>query len=108
MRPVMLRRSGDFRRVLRVGRRLPGRRVVLYVAAGEQGVRVGFVLGRAVGGAVARNGVRRRLKEAWRVVGRHAREGDDIVIVARPEARGAKTQELADEFLGLLERTANR
>lgn len=63
--------------------------------------RVGFTVSRKVGGAVVRNRVRRRLKEAMRAVGpRAARTGHDYVMVGR---RGAITLPFPD-LLGDLER----
>lgn len=63
--------------------------------------RIGFTVSRKVGGAVVRNRVRRRLKEAMRAVGpRAARSGHDYVMVGR---RGAITLPFGD-LLGDLER----
>ncbi len=97
-----LRRGSDFRTVVRDGIRLSGRRMVLYVLASEQGVRVGFAVGRATGGAVRRNRVRRQLKEAWRTLERKVQQACDVVIVARPSTEGLRTQELRTEMEGLL------
>jgi ribonuclease P protein component len=97
-----LRRGSDFRTVVREGIRLSGRRMVLYVLASEQGVRVGFAVGRAAGGAVRRNRVRRQLKEAWRTLEPRVRQACDVVIVARPSTEGLRTQELRTEMEELL------
>src|SRR2546422_10348804 len=82
-----LRRGADVRRVIREGRRMPGKRMVLYVLPGEGQVRAGFVSGRRVGGAVVRNRARRRMKEAWRVLSPPTAGGFDGVFVARPDRR---------------------
>jgi ribonuclease P protein component len=84
------------------GLRLSGKRMVLYVLPCEQGIRVGFVCGRSVGGAVARNRARRRLKEGWRELAPRLRGGRDVVIVARPEMSGAAMGELLAEMERLL------
>jgi ribonuclease P protein component len=97
-----LRRGSDFRTVVRDGIRLSGKRMVLYVLASEQGVRVGFAVGRAAGGAVRRNRVRRQLKEAWRTLEPRVRQACDVVIVARPSTEGLRTQELRTEMEELL------
>jgi len=39
--------------------------------------------------AVVRNRARRLLKEAWRGLSPRVRDGFDVVVVARPEIRGA-------------------
>jgi len=76
--------------------------MVLYALPREQGIRVGFITGRTVGGAVERNRSRRRLKEAWRAAASRVRPGFDVVLVAGPAITGTKTQELAAEMEALL------
>jgi ribonuclease P protein component len=92
--PTRLRRPADVRRVIREGRRVPERWIVLHVLPGEAGVRSAFVASRRVGGAVVRNQARRRMKEAWRQVAPSPGRGFDVVFVARPEIPQARTQDL--------------
>lgn len=68
--------------------------MVLYLLPGKGRTRTAFVCGRRVGGAVARNRARRLLREAWRDVSPRVQSGLDVVFVARPEIRGARTQDL--------------
>lgn len=97
-------REGEVRRVLQRGVRLGGERVTVYLAPGTGVTRVAFVCGRAVGGAVERNRARRVLREAWREVSRSVPDGLEVVLVARPAIRGAKTGPVAQELV----RTLNR
>ncbi|BDZ45374.1 ribonuclease P protein component [Naasia aerilata] len=56
--------GADYRRIVRKGRRVNGRTTIAYldrVVPGDD-ARFGFIVSRAVGGAVERNRVRRRLK----------------------------------------------
>ena len=78
-----LRRWSDFERVRAKGRRLAGEWLVVHVLATEGSTRGGFVAGRGVGGAVERNRARRILKEAWRLLAPRARQGQDVLLVAR-------------------------
>lgn len=76
-----LTRHSDFDRVFREGRR--GRSDLLLVRAvrtGREEVRVGFVIGHKVGGAVARNRIRRRVREALRSWVARLPGGVDLVI----------------------------
>ena len=79
----LLRRS-DFERVYREGRRhFAAHMTIFYVSAGSKlqtGVRVGFAVGKALGGAVERNRLKRRLREAVRLSGLQAEVSADLVI----------------------------
>lgn len=54
----------DFKRAFRSGQKASTRNLMVYVATGEEShaVRVGFVVSKAVGNAVTRNRVKRRLR----------------------------------------------
>jgi ribonuclease P protein component len=82
-----LSRSGDFDRVYRDGRSHANRYLVVYSfpRAGEDEPRLGISVGRKVGGAVARNQVKRLLRDAFWACGDSLPDGHDFVIVARPE-----------------------
>ena len=99
MRFESLRRRGDFARVRGRGRRTQTQRLAVYSLVKRDGpVRVGFVVSRAVGGAVERNLVRRRLREALRRVA--AETPRDVVIVARVGSSRASFAELAGDLAG--------
>lgn len=85
-----LSRSGDFDRVYRDGRSHANRFLVVYSfpRAGDDGPRLGISVGRKVGGAVARNQVKRMLRDAFWACGDSLPDGHDFVIVARPEMAG--------------------
>jgi ribonuclease P protein component len=82
-----LSRSGDFDRVYRDGRSHANRFLVVYSfpRAGEDEPRLGISVGRKVGGAVARNQVKRMLRDAFWACGDSLPDGHDFVIVARPD-----------------------
>ena len=79
---------------------------------GLEQCRVGFAVGRPVGGAVVRNRVKRRLRAIVRSLPLAA--GHDIVIAARPASRDASFTELHDALAscarraGLAGRAAGR
>ena len=98
----MLRRSSEIKRVLAHGRRTTGSRVVLYVVPEGSSIRAGFACPRTIGGAVVRNRARRLMKEAWRGSVSRVREGCEVMIVARPEIRGAKLSEVAADLERLM------
>jgi ribonuclease P protein component len=99
-----LSRRAEFQRVSR-GRRIPTETFTLQSRRREgtetealSGARVGLTVTRSVGGAVARNRVRRRLKEALRAAQPLEAEGDhDYVLMARREALGRRFAALVDD-----------
>jgi ribonuclease P protein component len=105
MAPITkLRRTADFRRVVRAGDRVSGKRVTMYFIPAADRSRVGFVARREVGGAVVRNRARRVLREAWRAVSPHVGRPVDVVFVARSGAAQAKAPEVAEEVRALMVR----
>jgi ribonuclease P protein component len=88
-----LSRSADFERVYRQGRSHANRWLVLYAfpRAPDGEPRLGLSVSRKVGGAVDRNRVKRLLREAFSERAQGLAEGQDVVLVARPDLK-----ELAD------------
>jgi ribonuclease P protein component len=85
-----MRSSTEFREVLRRGRSVARRDVILHVGTGQHGpARVGIVVGRAVGGSVVRHRVARRLRA--QLAGRLSRLPDGTCLVARARSSAAGT-----------------
>lgn len=78
----------DFRQVFRRGRKVstPGGIVVVLARQAGSGARFGFVVSRAVGSAVKRNLVKRRLREAAKWVTTQGTVNCDVVVRANPDA----------------------
>ena len=91
-----LRRPGDFARVRSRGRRIASADLTIFrsdAVRGDQRALVGISVSKAVGGAVVRNRVRRRLgAAAHEVIAEGARFR--AVIVARPSALAAPFEQL--------------
>jgi ribonuclease P protein component len=109
--------AADFQRAVRRGRRAGGPLVVTHLVTGnvdkatkrpEAPSRVGFVVSRAVGPAVTRNRVRRRLRHLMRERVGPLPEGSLLVVRALPAAAGATYRELGDELDRCLGRAVAR
>lgn len=102
-----LRRRQDFVRASKTGARFSARLFTLQMA-GQGGAeapefqadaRFGFTVTKKVAGAVGRNRIRRRLKEALRVSGGlGARAGRDYVFVARRAALDAPFADIVTQM----------
>ena len=78
--------------------------VVRVRRTGLEETRFGLSTGRKLGGAVVRNKVRRRIREALRVMAPSFQPGWDVLIIARPPVIGAEYQTLAGTLENLLRR----
>lgn len=80
----------EFRRVYREGARRSSALVVIrYAPGGNRAVRLGVAVGRRFGGAVRRNRLRRRLREAARALVDRIVPGTDIVVAPKQPAAAA-------------------
>jgi len=87
--------SRDFDRVMRQGRRVHSRNLILFLAKGEgEGPRLGLAVGRKVGVAVCRNRWKRLLRTAFRLSLKDRLPTVDLVVVVKsapvPEAPRGK------------------
>lgn len=91
-REQRLRSAADFSRVRqRAPRGWTHPLLVLYAMPNDLGrTRVGITVSRRVGKAVVRNRVRRRIREAGRLLLPRVAAGYDLVFVARPASAAAE------------------
>ena len=99
-----MRSSDEFKRVMRSGRRASGTALSIHLllAAGavpeDTKPKVGLVVSRAVGSAVVRNRVKRRLRELMRGRVASLPGGSLLVLRAHPAAAGARQADLAADL----------
>jgi ribonuclease P protein component len=99
-------RHADFERVYKLGRRhFSASMTVFYWQRGDAGVesravpglRIGFTVGRALGGAVQRNRMKRRLREAVRMTRPMAGTNADVVINPKKSVLTVEFTEVVNE-----------
>jgi ribonuclease P protein component len=100
---------GQFRRVFQKGIRVDGPLFSLVAAPNDCGHdRLGLAASRRVGGAVARNRAKRRLRECFRRHKRSERPALDLVLMAKTEIVGCVQGELEREYRQRLRRLQDR
>jgi len=103
-KPRTLTRASDFDRAFAAGRRFRAGPLLLIALRREQGgLRAAFLTARDVGKAVARNRLRRRLREACRSLWpRIADDPVDLLFMGLPAGAGCGYRELVEAMAGLL------
>jgi ribonuclease P protein component len=104
-----MRRGEDFEAAVRRGKRAGRPTLVVHLGmSGEESPLVGFVVSKAVGGAVTRNKVKRRLRHLMRDRLHRLPRGSLLVVRANPPAASARFEQLAAELDSALDRLLRR
>ena len=102
-----MRRSTEFDATVKCGARAVQSDVVVYIRRGthgDGGPRVGLIVGKAVGSAVDRHRVARRLRHAARSLLGDLEQSDLVVIRALPSSRQASSARLTQQLRSGLRR----
>ena len=105
-----LRKNSDFRIIYAKGKSYPHPVTVLYVLHRKEHIatgsrRIGFVVSKKQGGAVVRNRIKRRLREALRKKLPELCPGSyDLIFIGRSKAKTADWAELESAIEQLLRR----
>lgn len=98
-RAARLLRHADFERVYKQGQRHFARHMTLFfLPRADGGSRVGFTVGRVLGGAVERNRIKRRLREAVRRQRGRLKARVDVVVNPKKSVQAAEFTEILEEF----------
>ena len=97
---MRLLRHSDFERVYKKGRRHFAAHMTVFYLLREQGegLRIGFTVGRVLGGAVERNRMKRRLRESVRLRWPEARLPVDVVVNPKKSVLKLEFAELENEI----------
>jgi ribonuclease P protein component len=97
---MRLLRHSDFERVYKKGRRHFAAHMTVFYLPREQGegLRIGFTVGRVLGGAVERNRMKRRLRESVRLRWPEVRLPVDVVVNPKKSVLKLEFTELQNEI----------
>ena len=99
-----LKKNNEFQRVYRKGTSQANRYLVMYVLENHDRHmenRLGISVSKKVGNSVVRHRVTRLIRESYRLNERSFRQGLDIVVVARPNAKDKSYQEIESALMHL-------
>lgn len=97
-----LKKYGDFQRVYKKGKSYANRYLVMYILEQDtQRNRIGISVSKKVGNSVVRHRITRLIRESYRLNESLFVSGLDIVVIARPGAKGRNFFEIESALLHL-------
>ena len=101
-RSESLKKNKDFQTVYQKGTSNANRYLVMYVLKNQHTMnRLGISVSKKVGNSVVRHRVTRLIRESYRLNEMRFKEGLDIVVIARPSAKGTGYHEICSSLLSL-------
>ena len=83
-----LSKTSEFKKVFSEGRRIEGKNLIIFILKNDYDFnRLGTIVKKETGKAVVRNKIRRRLKEASRLLNKKLFPGYDIIVLAKNNIR---------------------
>jgi len=90
-----LSKTSEFKKVFSEGRRIEGKNLIIFITKNDYGFnRPGIIVKKETGKAVARNKIKRRLKEATLLLNKKLLPGYDIILLAKNQIREANYFEI--------------
>jgi ribonuclease P protein component len=100
-----IRATKEFREVIRGGEKVSGRGVSVFVyRRGRPGQRLGLAVASRLGGAVARNRIKRRLREYVRLNRAKMADGLDLVVMVHRDLSGGDAETFREIVTDLFRR----
>lgn len=97
-----LKKYGDFQRVYKKGRSYANKYLIMYILEQDtQNNRIGISVSKKVGNSVVRHRITRLIRESYRLNEMKFVRGLDIVVIARPGAKGRNFFDIESALLHL-------
>ena len=83
-----LSKTSEFNKVFSEGRRIEGKNLIVFILKNDYGFnRLGIIVKKETGKAVVRNKIKRRLREASRLLNKKLLPGYDIIVLVKNNIR---------------------
>ena len=83
-----LSKTSEFKKVFSEGRRIEGKNLIIFILKNDYDFnRLGIIVKKETGKAAVRNKIKRRLKEASRLLNKKLLPGYDIIVLAKNNIR---------------------
>jgi len=97
-----LSKTSEFKKVFSEGRRIEGKNLIIFILKNDYNFnRPGIIVKKEIGKAVVRNKIKRRLKEAGRLLNKKLPPGHDIIVLAKNHIREANYFEICYDLESL-------
>lgn len=97
-----LKKYGDFQRVYKKGKSYANKYLIMYILRQDaQRNRIGISVSKKVGNSVVRHRITRLIRESYRLNEKKFVDGLDMVVIARPGAKGRNFFEIESALLHL-------
>ena len=97
-----LKKYGDFQRVYKKGKSYANKYLIVYILEQDtQKNRIGISVSKKVGNSVVRHRITRLIRESYRLNEKRFVSGLDVVVIARPGAKGRNFFEIESALLHL-------
>lgn len=98
-----LKKNYQFRVVYNRGKSVANKYLVLFVLKSKDDYnKLGVSISKKVGKSVARNRIRRLIKESYRALEKDVKTGYDMIVIARQPSNGAPFKEISRSVRHLL------
>jgi ribonuclease P protein component len=101
MRPESIKNKQEFDKVFDKGKRYHGELLTAVIAKVSGPAKLGIIVSHKYGGAVARNRIKRKIREAFRTVTEKI-SGVEFVVMPKEQAKRAKTPDLIEDLSSII------
>jgi len=97
-----LSKTSEFKRVFLEGRRIEGKNLIIFILKNDYNFnRPGIIIKKETGKAVVRNKIKRRLREAFRLINKKLLPGYDIIVLTKNNGRESSYFEICYDLESL-------